>query len=220
MGSEMCIRDRIKQYSINSWNILRQPKFLTYCLSQGLFTFAYFIPVDFLSSMMVEDHGISDGQAGFIIPIIGVATCIGKLLPGLLTTKFNLNVLQLHSLYLLGCGICCFMFTVCSQYSQFVGVAVFYGLVVGPIDMMIMECLSKMFGMELVKDTVGYVMLVYAMGAGIGAPIGGWLYDVANNFQGVFYFCAAIYVAGAFSAWCAQRLNRKYEQIMAQYLPL
>ena len=212
--------EQIKQYSMDSWNLLRQPKLLAYCLSHGLFTLAYFIPVDFLSSMMVEDHGISDGQAGFIIPIIGVSTCVGKLLTGLLMTKFNLNPLRLHAFYLLGCGICCFMFTVCSQYSHFVGVAVFYGLVVGPIDMMIMECLSKMFGMELVKDTVGYVMLVYAMGAGIGAPIGGWLYDVANNFDGVFYFCAATYVVGAFFAWCAQFLNKKYEEITSQYLPL
>ena len=128
LGIDVCkCFEQIKQYSMDSWNLLRQPKLLTYCLSHGLFTLAYFIPVDFLSSMMVEDHGISDGQAGFIIPIIGFATCIGKLLTGLLITKFNLNVLWLHALYLLGCGICCFMFTICSQYSHFVGVTLFYG---------------------------------------------------------------------------------------------
>ena len=48
--------------------------------------------------------------------------------------------------------------------------------------------------MELVKDTVGFVMLVYAIGAGIGAPIGGLIYDLMEDFIGVFYFCALIYI--------------------------
>ena len=74
--------------------------------------------------------------------------------------------------------------------------------------------------MDLVKDTVGYIMVVYAVGAGIGAPIGGWMYDIAKNFDGVFYFCASIYVLGGFCGWCALIFNKRYEQITAQYLPL
>lgn len=208
---------QIKQYLTDSWDLLKQPKLLAYCLSHGLFTVGYFIPIDFLSTMMVEDHGISAKQAGYIIPIIGAATCIGKLLTGSYITKLKLNALGVHALYLIGCGICCFLFTFCTLYSEFVGVAVLYGLVVGPIDMMIMECLTKMFGIELVKDTVGFVMLVYAMGAAIGAPVGGWLYEVANNFDGVFYFAGAIYLVAALSGCIALFLNRKYEQITAQY---
>ena len=212
--------EQIKQYSIDTWSLFRHPNLLTYCFSHGLFTLAYFIPILFLTRMMVDDRGISVEQAGFIIPIIGVATCVGKLLTGLLITKFKLNALKLHALYLIGCGICCFIFTVCSQYSHFISVAVLYGLAVGPVDMMIVECLNKMFEMELVKDTVGFVMLIYAIGAGIGAPIGGWIYDTAGNFDGVFYFCAAIYLFGSVSGWCALFFNRKYEKPTAETLPI
>ena len=68
------VMEQFQQYSINSWKLIRQPKLLTYCLSHGLFTLAYFIPVNFLSSMMMENHEIGVEKAGFIIPIVGVAT--------------------------------------------------------------------------------------------------------------------------------------------------
>ena len=207
----------IIEYLSESWNLLKQPKLLSFCLSHGLFTLGYFIPIDFLSSMMVEDHGILVGQAEYIIPIVGVATCIGKLLTGVFITKLKLNPLGLHSLYLIGCGVCCFTFTCCTQYSHFIGVAVLFGLVVGPIDMMIMECLTKMFGIDLVKDTVGYVMLMYAMGAAIGAPIGGCLYGISNTFNGPFYFGAIIFLASGVFGWFALILNKKYAQRIAQY---
>ena len=202
------VMEQFQQYSSNSWKLIRQPKLLTYCLSHGLFTLAYFIPVNFLSSMMVENQEIGVEKAGLIIPVIGVATIAGKLLTGVFISKLNLNALGLHALYLVGCGVCCIIFTFCTQYSHFVAVAVFYGLAVGPIDMLIMECLTRMCGIELVKDTVGFIMLVYAMGAGIGAPIGGWIYDVMEAFDGVFYFCASIYAVGAIFAIFALIFNR------------
>lgn len=212
--------DQFQQYSIRSWNLIKQPKLFTYCLSHGLFTLAYFIPVDFLSSMMVENHQISVVKAGYIIPIVGLATCAGKLLTGVLVSKFKLNALVLHTFYLVGSGACCFIFTICTQYSHFITVAVFYGLVVGPIDMLIMECLSGMFGMELVKDTVGFIMLVYAIGAGIGAPVGGLIYNVMEDFIGVFYFCALIYILATFFAIFSTYHSRKHETLRSQYLPL
>ena len=214
------VMGQFKQYLLHSWNLMRQPKLITYCVSHGLFTLAYFIPVNFLSAMMVESKEIGVDEAGFIIPIVGLATCAGKLFTGLLISQINLNALGLHTFYLVACGICCLIFTFCSQYSHFVTVAVFYGLVVGPIDMLIMECLSKMFGMELVKDTVGFVMLVYAIGAGIGAPIGGLIYDVTENFDGVFYFSAAIYIVGAIFALFSLIFSRKLEKIRSEYLPI
>ena len=202
---------QIKQFFTHYWNVLKQPKLLAYCFSHGLFTLGYFIPIDFLKDMMVEDHNISTKKAGTLVPIIGAATCLGNLLTGLLITKFKLNALFLTVLYLLGCGICCVIFTFCTQYSGFVGVAVLYGLILGPIDMMILECLTKMFGMQLVKDTIGFVMLVYAMGAIIGAPVGGWLYDRYDviGFNEVFYIDAMIYLLAALCGWAALFLNKK-----------
>jgi predicted MFS family arabinose efflux permease len=203
--------EQIKQYFIHSWSLLGHPKLLQYCLSQGLFTLAYFIPIDFLSSMMVEDHGISVRQAGFIIPVFGVAACIGKLLTGFLITRFTLDPLQLHAICLIGSGFFCFMFTVCSQYSHFIGVAIFYGLVVGPICTMMNECLTKMYGKELIKTTVGFVMLMYSIAAGIGPPFGGWFHDISDNFNGPFYFSSATYFVAAFFGCCALHFNKEYE---------
>ena len=207
----------IKRYLSDSWCLLKQPKLIMYCLSHGSFTLAYFIPIDFLSTMMAEDHGISVEEASYIIPIIGVSTCLGKLVTGLLISKYKMNSLRLHAVYLAGSGFCCFGFTLCTQYYHYIGFAIFYGFVVGPIDTLIVECLSTMFGLELVKDTVGFVMLVYAMGAAIGAPIGGWIYAATDDFNAVFHFCAGVYILGGMSGWFALLLNKKYEQITSQY---
>lgn len=210
----------IKNYFSESWLLLKQPKLFMYVLSHGLLMVAYFIPIDFLNSMMAEDHDISIELTGYIVPIIGVANIAGNLFSGILISKFQANPLTLHFLYNIGCGIFCFLFIFCSTYSHFIGVAVLYGLFSGPISMLIMECLAKMFGMDSVKETMGFIMLVYAVGAIIGAPIGGWIYDVGKNFDGVFCFSAALYFAAALSGLISLLLNRKYETIMAEYTTL
>ena len=210
----------IKNYFAESWLLLKQPKLFMYVLSHGLLMVAYFIPIDYLNSMMAEDHDISIELTGYIVPIIGVANIAGNLLSGILISKFQSNPLTLHFLYNIGCGFFCFLFIFCSTYSQFIGVAVLYGLFSGPISMLIMECLAKMFGMDSVKETMGFIMLVYAVGAIIGAPIGGWIYDVGKNFDGVFCFSAALYLAAALSGLISLLLNRKYQAIVAEYTAL
>ena len=210
----------IKSFFLESWGLLKQPKLFMYCLSHGLLMVAYFIPIDFLNSMMVEDHSISIELTGYIVPIIGVANIVGNLFTGVLLSKFQFNPLSLHFAYNIGCGIFCFLFIFCSTYSHFVGVAVLYGLVSGPVSMLIMECLAKMFGMDSVKETMGFIMLVYAIGAAIGAPIGGMIYDVAKNFDGVFCFAAVLYFLASLSGLVSLILNRKYENIMSEYTRL
>ena len=177
----------------------------------------YFIPIDFLSSMMVEKHDISTEMAGYIVPIMGVANFVGNLFTGVFITKFQCSPLSLHTCYNIGCGISCFLFVFCNSYAEFVGIAFLYGMFSGPISMLIMECLAKMFGMDLVKDTVGFIMLVYAIGSVIGAPIGGYIYDIGNDFDGVFCFSAALYLLAAICGGFSLFLNRKYEKITAEY---
>ena len=122
-----------------SWDLIKQPKLLAYCFSQGLYVIGYFIIIDYLPDMMVEDHGVSLKNAGYIIPIIGGTNSLGKFLTGLLITKLKLNPLSLNTFYLLGCGGCCIMFTFCTHYSTFLGIGALYGLLIGPIEMLIIE---------------------------------------------------------------------------------
>ena len=206
-----------KHFFLDSWNLLKQPKLLMYCISHGLLMVGYFIPIDFLSSMMVEKHGISTELSGYIVPIMGVANFVGNLFTGVFITKFKLSPLSLHTWYNIGCGISCFLFCFCNSYAEFVAIAFMYGMFSGPISMLIMECLAKMFGMDLVKDTIGFIMLVYAMGSVIGAPIGGYIYDIGNDFDGVFCFSAALYLLAAICGGYSFFLNRKYEKITAEY---
>ena len=134
---------QIKQYLMDSWDLLKHPKLIFYYFSHVLWTVAYFIPIDFLNSMMILEHGISVELSGYIIPIMGVANIVGNLFTGLFITKLKLNPIKLHVLYLFGCGVGCYCFTFCTNYSSFVGIAVLYGLFSGPISMLIMECLES-----------------------------------------------------------------------------
>ena len=208
---DICAKWKLKatQFFIHYWELLKKPKLLSYCFSQGLYALGYFIPINFLPDMMVQDHGISSENAGNIIPIIGAATSIGKIMTGLLMAKFKLNPLALTSVYLLGCGIFSVSFLFCTHYSGFVVVGALYGLVLGPIEMLIMECLTEMFGIKLVKDTIGFIMIVYAIGALIGAPFAGWFFDIFHNYNASFYCCAMIYLVSALSGCIALFLNKK-----------
>ena len=211
---------QILDYLIESWNLLKQPKLTFYCISHGLLTVGYFIPIDFLNSMMVMEHQISDEFARYIIPIIGISNFAGNLFTGLLMFKYKVSPIFLHTLYCVGCGLSCLIFTYCTNYYDFVAVAVFYGFCVGPITMLIMECLTKMFGISLVKDTVGFIMLVYAMGSIIGAPIGGYISDIGQSFNAAFYFAAILYILAALNGWATLHLNRKCEKRNQGYIQI
>ena len=77
----------------------------------------------------------------------------------------------------------------------------FHGFCVGPITMLIIECLTKMFGISSVKDTVGFIMLFYAMASIIAAPIGGYISEIGQSFNAAFYFAAILYILAALNGW-------------------
>ena len=60
-------------------------------------------------------------------------------------------------------------------------ISILYGLAVGTPMSFCVECLVQMYGLELVKDTFGFLMLLYAIGP-LGTPVGGMLYDIYKVF--------------------------------------
>ena len=158
---------------------------------------AFFIPIDFLPDMMVNDHGVLEINAGYIVPIIGAGHGIGRVLVGLAVSKLKLNPTGTTTMCLLACAACSFIFTICSNYTTFVIAGITFGLTVGPNGSLVVECLVQMYGMELVKDTFGIMMIVYAIGSLIGPLVGGFLDDISGNYNATFYFCGVIYLLAA-----------------------
>ena len=60
-----------------------------------------------------------------------------------------------------------------------------------------MECLVRLFGMDLLHDTFAWVNIMESVGIIFGPPIGGALFYVKNRYDAVFYFPAACNLCAA-----------------------
>ena len=173
------------------------PRFLTYCLVNFLYTLAMYVPLYFLPHIMIVEHGISHIEAGHIIPIYGVARVAGSVMVGMVTNRLKGNAMQfvLICMFVLGC--CCIGIIYSSAYWHFMVDVGFYGFLCGTIAPLRTVSLDEMFGVETLKATYGMIMFVSGIGTLGGPPfVGGgeveWGTFFGFLFTGGVYFFAAL----------------------------
>ena len=130
---------------------------------------------------------------------------------GILANKFKNTALILPIVCLVAASISCACFPFCTQYTTFVILGLIYGLVIGPVCTLAPESLIEMFGIDLLKDSFGLMMIAYGIGSAIGSPIGGVIYSIEMNYNNVFYFCGITYLIASIICCFVLCLNKTSE---------
>ena len=183
-----------------------------FCIVTSLSVLGKYVPLDFLPDFMVKEHGISQLQAGNIIPFYGVANIIGRLIGGILTSYMEKSALLLVTACMLLMGGSCFGMALSTYYWQFVICIFIYGLFLGIFSALRTISLVEMFGVDSLKDSYGIIMFCSGVSSLLGPPMAGWLKVCWGTYDYAFFVTSGIFVAGGIMALIIVLVNRKEDR--------
>ncbi|XP_070575100.1 monocarboxylate transporter 13-like [Ptychodera flava] len=152
-----------------------------------------------------------------LVSIFGLATMIGRLLIPivlLLTKKFTTSI-KTYAFALFLSGLCNLFSPLAMNYETYTAYAFFYGIFIGLHLGMQPQIALDVLGPEMVTAGTGILTFFMAIGALIGPPIGGYIYDVTGNYDNSFYFYGSLLCFGGLVMFVSEpftnRLQRKAE---------
>ena len=189
-------------------SLLKEPKLCLYCMIYGTSLSIVYILYAYLPDMMATEHHFSTVSSGNIILITGIAGITGRLVITGLVYTFKLKALSVTCgcLFVLGC--CTLSFSLLEEYSTFIITGVIFGFSWGPFMSLTTENLIEMYGKESLKDTFGFVMLLGGLATLVGPPLAGFIYDMQETYEPIFYICGTLYLVSFICCCVVWQLNR------------
>ena len=90
------------------------------------------MPFIFLTDRAV-DEGISEGQAKWLVSIIGISNTVGRVLFGFMADRKGVNRLMLYNTALTICGVATAVCPLCYNFPLLVVYACVFGLFIGKL---------------------------------------------------------------------------------------
>ena len=175
-----------------------------------LFIAVAFIAVEINMVVFAIDAGIKSGVAAFAYSSIHAATVVGVVAMGVAADRFNRRMLISLSYGLPAVGVL-FLFGLNSAGPLFT-FAVILGLCGAGHVVLWPLVVSDCFGARAYATVMGFLSIFYTMGAAIGPPLAGYIYDTIGSYHLVFVLSVGAFILSgismAFAAVSSSELNR------------
>lgn len=150
--------------------------------------------------VLLTQQGNTPSQAGRLIGVYSAVLTVGKILQGMLYSKFGVKKgsIPLYILYILG-----FLLLMHPP----LGYPAFFclGMGIGTLTTLVPVLAKTLFGQREYGEIYGIVSMAMAIGTFVATPCWGWLYDRTGSYQGGFPVMAVLLAA----AFCLQSLALK-----------
>lgn len=196
-------------------SLFRSPTFVILAVS-GFFTMlGFFVPYLFAKKRALA-NSVSDDISTWLVPAIGIANIVGRVLCGLVSSVPKISPLWLNNIALSAGGIA----TMLSGYSyntvfQF-GYCTIFGLAVACFSSMRSILVVEYLGLEQLTNSFGLFLLFQGLGALIGYPIAGFLYDYTESYDISFYVSGAFLLFSAVMCYPVDAISR-WEKTRGKY---
>ena len=139
------------------------------------------------------DHGVASLTAATILGVSGLASLVGRIISGLLADRWGAKRTLVAMLSLQAPAIFLYLFT--GSPATFYAVAVAFGTSYGAVMPMYALLTREYFGARAMGTTYGAIFMLQAIGMGLGAFGGGWLYDNMGTYAWLFVFATGVSAA-------------------------
>ncbi|ELT88752.1 hypothetical protein CAPTEDRAFT_188870 [Capitella teleta] len=176
-------------------SLLTDIRYLLLGASSLLVMSGYMIPFMYIVEVAMERH-VAKFEATFLISIIGIANCIGRIGAGFLV---NLEIIDDFVLYIGACiigGAATMACTHLPSYGTLAAFCVIYGCFIACFVSVSPIIVVQLFGHEKLAETLGFLNLARGMGALVGPPLTGWLVDTQHGHYVAFYFAGIVIACG------------------------
>lgn len=144
---------------------------------------------------LLQDRGLSVVDAASYAGLVGVAVIVGRLVTGYLLDKVWAPTIA--AIFLSAPAISCVILTSPDPANAWIAFAAFtVGFAAGAELDIIAYLTSKYFGLLHYGAIYGTQFAFFAMGAGLGPPAFGFVFDFTSSYNPILWISAALFLAG------------------------
>lgn len=158
---------------------IRSRPFIALYLAGLIASFGLFVPFVHLVPYAL-DHGMSSGQAAFLLGMIGVGSTLGRFFLGGIADRIGRHV-SLIGVYL-GMALTLVIWTVSDTLWPLALFALTFGAFYGGFVALLPALVMDYFGGRNVSSIIGVLYTCVALGTLIGPTAAGYLYDLTQSY--------------------------------------
>ncbi|KAH8658511.1 major facilitator superfamily transporter [Xylariales sp. PMI_506] len=173
---------------------LKETPFLLLTAGFFLFSYGYYIPINYLPSQAIS-AGMDSNLAQYLLPILNAGSLFGRLFAGFSGDKFGRYNIFIIVSYLSGIWILA-LWLPGTGTRPLIGFAALYGCFSGAYVSLIMPLVMQISPMEELGFRSGIVLFVIAVAGLTTNPLNGAMLDSEVGWDGVKIFSGVLCLAG------------------------
>ncbi|XP_060801489.1 monocarboxylate transporter 13 isoform X2 [Amyelois transitella] len=193
-------------------SLLRDPAFMLIGVSNVFGMAGLYVPFVYLVDA-AKANGIEQGQASFLISIIGITNTVGRIACGWVADFPWMDTLLLNNICLVIATIAVASTPFCFSYACYVLMAIAFGLAISGYISLTSIILVDLLGLDKLTNAFGLLILFRGAAAIVGTPLAGAVYDATKTYAPSFYMAAAFFLAATLTSFAAPMFKRKQEEV-------
>jgi len=178
-------------------DIARSPQFWLIALTHFACCVAHSGPI-FHMVANATDHGVGMMTAAVVFGLAGLASIGGRIFTGLVADRLGSKRTLIAMLSLQAPAI--LLYVVARGTASFYLLAVLFGVAYGGVMPLYALLTREYFGQRAMGGAYGAIYMLQAIGMGLGAFGGGWIYDRLGGYGWAFAAAAAVAALAVISA--------------------
>ncbi|KAI9370021.1 major facilitator superfamily domain-containing protein [Aspergillus egyptiacus] len=174
---------------------LREPQFLLLTAGLFLFTYGFYVPINYLPVQAIAAGGMSPDLAQYLLPMLNAGSLFGRLFSGFLGDRIGGYNIFIIVCYLSGLSILV-IWLVSSTAPALIAFAVLFGFFSGAYVSIITPLVMQVSPMSELGFRTGIILLATAISGLTTNPINGAIVDSAGGWAGLKVFSGVFCLLG------------------------
>ncbi|KAL7382999.1 hypothetical protein ABVT39_003197 [Epinephelus coioides] len=176
--------------------ILQDQAMVAFCIAVFLFSLGAFPPVLFIEDVAQSEGLIEEVSVIPLVSIGAIATCVGKLVLGVLVDIRWINGIYLYAFTMFAGGLALLLIPITKSYLGLQILSVVLGFFSGNWSLT-SYITTKIVGLDKLTQAHGILMFFGGFGIMLGPPVVGWFFDWTQSYDLAFYFSGGCVELGA-----------------------
>lgn len=184
------------KYMHSMYEILQDQAMVAFCIGVFLFSLGAYPPVLFMEDVAQSQGLIEEVCVIPLVSIVAIASCVGKLVLGMLVDIRWINSIYLYAFTMFAGGVSLCLIPIVKSYVGLQILSVSMGFFSGNWSLT-SYITTKIVGLERLTHAHGILMFFGGFGIMLGPPVVGWFFDWTQSYDLAFYFSGSSVVLGA-----------------------